>query len=195
MSDRYHYNINIPIKFNPFLVTDKNNRANFEKPISLLFLLKDNKELLTWLSKLNLYVQHARFFQSTPHDVYNKHIDAHRPLDGTYINQADIVKLNFIYNSTGTTMRWYKLSDGQRGEFYTNTNNDTVMGFSADKVVEVYSAAVDTNCILDGGTIHDLTNGENNNLNRMCYSLTIQSYDQKKLTWDSAVKILESYIY
>ena len=197
MSIRPHYNITLPFEFTPVQVNGP-LQDHFEIPIDVRHLVQKNHELRLWLQQLGLRIDGARYFQSCPYLVYKKHIDAERPPSGELLNRADVVKLNFVYNSTGSTMRWYKLLDGQTGEYYLNTYNEYTMGFPEDRVVEIYQANTDTHCLLDGGTIHDLANGENNNVNRICYSLILQfskNTRSEKLTWDTAVKIFEPYIH
>jgi len=189
MSNRYHYNINLPFTFNPTeLDSNINEQRFFEKEIDSIRIMGENPELTEWLQQKNLYVETTRCFQSEPFQRYKKHVDA-------LGDKANKVKLNFIYNSTGTLMKWYKLKDGKTGIAYKNQVGEPIIVFPDDTVFEIYRAQVDQNCILDGGTIHDLRNNGNNQNHRLCYSLTLQSCSPNPFTWDKAVEIFKPYIY
>jgi hypothetical protein len=140
-------------------------------------------------------VETTRCFRSEPFQRYNKHVDTNPNEYHALGDKANKVKLNFVYNSTGTTMKWYKLKDGKTGISYENQVGEPVIGFPDDTVIEIYRAQVDQNCILDGGTIHDLQNGRNNKNYRLCYSLTLQSWSPEPFTWDSAIKVFAPYIF
>jgi hypothetical protein len=195
MTTRYHYNINLPFTFNPTKLDGSIDQRFFEKKINSARVMEENPELTEWLQQKNLYVETTRCFRSEPFQRYNKHVDTNPNEYHALGDKANKVKLNFVYNSTGTTMKWYKLKDGKTGISYENQVGEPVIGFPDDTVIEIYRAQVDQNCILDGGTIHDLQNGRNNKNYRLCYSLTLQSWSPEPFTWDSAIKVFAPYIF
>jgi hypothetical protein len=195
MTVRHHYNINLPVEFTPVLIEEANHTQEVEKEIPLEIMFEQNKQLLSWLSELKVEVIHIRFFQSYPGQVYYKHIDVNQSDEDNMINAAEIVKLNLIYNSTGSKMSWYKLRDGQRGKFYVNAADELAVEYPADSVDKIYTAQTDSHCLIDGGTIHDLVNSHNNGINRQCYSFFLENIGPDKLTWNSAIELFEPYIY
>jgi hypothetical protein len=198
MSDRYHYNTNFPFTFNPIEIDDRQG-IWFEGLIDIGQLMDENPEMEHWLRWHKLLISSARYFQSLPNQNYDKHIDVERSngsknLTRIMPKKANKVKLNFVYNSTGTIMRWYKLLPGQFGECFKNYQGETVLRFSDESVTEIYRAEVDKHCLIDAGTIHDLTNSENNNTPRKCYSLILDSI-YNPVTWANTVEIFKPYIY
>jgi hypothetical protein len=199
MSDRYHYNTNFPFTFNPIEIDDRQGTW-FEGLIDIGQLMDENPEMTRWLHDHMLLISDARYFQSLPNQKYYKHIDVDRSDSAQNFTKilpkkAHKVKLNFVYNSTGTIMKWYKLLPGQFGDCFINDQGETVLGFHDEKVTEIYRAEVDNHCLIDAGTIHDLSNSENNNVPRRCYSLILDSWWYRPLTWDQAVEIFKPYIY
>ena len=197
MTRRHHYNINIPVEFTKIKIKDKNNSGHYEKTIPLQTLKMTNQPLVDWLQGLGLGITYGRYFYSTPGQVYYRHIDImQRPSDRVIIHQANLVKLNLVFKSKGTKMSWFKLLDGKNGERKTNAHGDPMISYPDDHVVEVYTADVDRPCIIDAGTIHNLTNSYNDGIGRVCYSLWLHYLDrEKELTWDQAIEIFKPYIF
>jgi hypothetical protein len=201
MTDRYHYNINLPFTFNPikFIEQEGPNHV-LEQPINLVQLIDENPEMQDWLNSKALLVTDARYFHSLPNQRYYKHIDVNRSSQGNATTMiipkyVPKIKLNFIFNSTGTIMKWYKLLPGKFGNCYVNEEGESVLAFPDESVTEIYTAEVDKHCLIDAGTIHDLSNSENNNVPRECYSLILDSWWQSPLTWDKAVEIFKPHTY
>jgi hypothetical protein len=100
-----------------------------------------------------------------------------------------LIKLNFVYHSHGSTMTWYDLKDS--GDTYVNVNANGYksLSFKTEECDVIYHTDCDTHCLVNGGRIHTLTNGQNNNSTRLCYSMMIQD-NHRSLTWDRAVEML-----
>jgi hypothetical protein len=197
MPYRHHYNINVPVEFDKIKLKDRTQTGHYEKTIPLQTFLFTNKPLIDWLQGLGLTVVYGRYFQSTPGQVYYRHIDIMQRLsDRVIIHQANLVKLNFVFKSKGTKMSWFKLLDGKTGERTKNAHGDPMISYPDDHVVEIYTADVDQHCLIDAGTIHNLTNSYNDGINRVCYSLWLQNLErEKELTWDQATEIFKPYIF
>jgi hypothetical protein len=195
MSNKYHSNLNLPFTFNP-IETVKDSPHFIEDRIRYARMIETNPDLIKWLRSLGLYIQDTRCFHSLPNQTYNKHIDNNqRNVNSQVVNKPYTVKLNFVFNSLGTIMRWYDLLPGHSGILYKNVQGEDVMGFTDDSVTEIYRSEVNTHCIINAGTIHDLSNNDNNNTNRICYSSILEDFRSHNLTWDKAVEIFKPYIY
>jgi hypothetical protein len=155
-----------------------------------------------WLEHLDLHVYSARVFRSLPNLEYKLHIDvdpsvtdsyAAKPVDPkTYVYDG-VIKLNFVYSSRGTTMTWYRLNEGKQARVTVNASGYTSYNFDKEDCEILYHTACDSHCLVNGGIIHTLTNAENDDNPRMCYSLSIQN-SNRDLTWDSAVAALTPWL-
>jgi hypothetical protein len=195
MSKRYHYNINLPVIFNPTNVEYDTIKGFGEILLDLPKICAENIELIKFLENLNIFIESGRYFRSPPSQIYGKHIDLIQRSENDNLGSIfNGVKLNFVYNSTGTIMKWYNLKPGYQSFTYINDVGEPTIGFSDTSVTEVYKADVNTHCILDGGTIHNLENTSYNNKNRICYSLVLTK-ESEQLTWESAVESFKPYLY
>ncbi|CAB4133553.1 hypothetical protein UFOVP257_275 [uncultured Caudovirales phage] len=185
---QYHYNINLPVVFNPIDIYPSGTvfSKTVEMKIDNVQIEKENFELVAWLKSLGLCIEGGRYFESTPHVKYKIHVDS---------PDSVAVKLNFIYSSFNSEMIWYELLPNQTGVAYTNISDEVLPWYEYNQVKEVYKVNTDTHCLINAGAIHQLINSDNHGVNRKCYSLKLQFIDKnKKLTWDNAVEILKEYV-
>ena len=207
MDIRCHYPLEpLPCTFTPWIsITDPRfgimdpKLTVSEVAIGANELSTSNPVFCRWLLGLGLHVYEIRMFRSWPYAEYKLHVDVapNFPLEKTSFKLVDsvkhvydgLVKLNFIYNSHGSTMTWYDLKDGSTARQFLNNNGYASFSFEKQDCDVVYHTDCDTHCLVNGGRIHTLTNGQNNASARLCYSMMIQNKDQT-LTWDRAVEML-----
>ena len=99
------------------------------------------------------------------------------------------ININLVFNSHGSVMKWYRLKEGCRPIFKNSYSNHYYYKFIEEDCEVVYETACDTDCLVNSGVPHDLTNSSNDHSPRMCYSLMIQN-KERTLTWDQAVEKL-----
>jgi hypothetical protein len=180
---RYHYKLkNLPFEFKPFeveipFVPPPGSAVENKIPASKTE--EFNPEFLQWVHDNGIIINEGRYFESTPTAVYDLHRDTVSLLN---LDNLQILKFNFIFDSHGSEMKWYSTNEGYNGYVYTNTNNVRIRGYKVDECKEIYSAQTNEHCMITGGVIHTLLNSENNGVNRRCYSY--MTY----LPWDIAVK-------
>lgn len=176
----YHANINLPVPFVPYDYIDteetlqfKNNKIDFSKI---------NNQFFEWLSDCGLSCcpRRSRYFSSRPYQKYSIHADSKD-------SQSFNTKLNIIFDSDGTIMKWYKL----REQFNRIPDSHFFTGFirnyNENQVTEIYTMKCDTSCLLDGSKIHTLINSNNNNLMRKCYSFTLMNIHKNEyISYDEA---------
>lgn len=186
---RCHYNlINLPFNFVPFEVRKDdplNENGMLEKTINQNDLINHNKDFLDWIHKQDLTLQPGRYFESAPNCQYLLHRDTY---DLKNIN-VDLVKFNFVFDSVGTKMSWYKTNPLYEGEVFTNVLKDPMIKYDRKKCKVIYTTPVDSHCMINGGVIHDLMNFSNFGRNRRCYSFIINN-----LSWNQAVEKFSDYL-
>jgi hypothetical protein len=121
----------------------------------------------------------GRYFESTPTAEYYLHRDTNILVNR---DQLRIVKFNFIFDSYGSEMRWYNTNEGYDGYVYKNTVNKHIRGYDINQCTEIFRTPTNEHCMLSGGVIHTLLNGQNNGINRRCYSYMMINHP-----WDEAV--------
>lgn len=186
---RYHYHLkNLPFNFNSFQIVGVvcRYRGMAEAIIPLDLLTLHNPEFISWLKDVHYEISDIRYFESGPYVQYDLHRDSQQSVNRDISN---ITKFNFIFCSYDSEMRWYRTKPGKDGYLYTNKVGEPIMGFLKDDCDVVYTTQANSHCLINGGVIHDLQNGENKNINRKCYSITINT------SWNTAVERLDQYIY
>jgi hypothetical protein len=166
-------------------------------PIGELWLR--NPAFVRWLQSIDIQVVSLRLFRSLPNCEYKLHVDVDpnllqlgpwvRPVNTDKYVYDGLIKLNLVFHSHGSTMTWYDLHDGCNSHVNVNGNGYKSLSFEKQDCDVVYHTDCDTHCLVNGGRIHTLTNGQNNNSTRLCYSMMIQNKDHT-LTWDRAVEML-----
>lgn len=170
------YNINVPAIFTPFETI--NSDEFVEK---LCDLAQVNTEFLKWLGNFGIGITKCIFF-NTPSKYETKiHIDG--LLDNN--KPFNCAKINMIYNSTDSTMRWYQALPGhEAGTIQKNSLQKSVQYWSKDQCQVTESHTANSHCIINGAKIHDLVNGDNNLSSRQCYSLILKDkVTGMNLTW------------
>ena len=171
--NNYYAAINIPV---PFIPPINIHRGFHEVELDRNTI---NKEFMDWLADVNLTFFHGRYFSSPPNKLYRLHSD---------INKADTetecVKLNIIFDSFDTSMSWYALQPNKSEIISKNTLGEEIFYYDKNDCNVLHTISVNTNCLLNGSVIHDLTNGNNNGVNRHCFSMILCKLDSKeRLKW------------
>jgi hypothetical protein len=94
-------------------------------------------------------------------------------------------------------MTWYRAKPGfEDGTTYLNTLGTPVRYWSKEKCEVLHRTPANSNCIINGGIIHDLENSQSNRGSRICYSLILQDLETKKwLSWGELVGRLKEFLY
>jgi hypothetical protein len=188
MSNIYYQELNIPNLFLPCYQDIKINKS-FEK---ILPINDINIEFKEWLAFLNIGLTDCRFFSALPYHKYTLHKDV------SYIGElskqiVDCVKINLIYNSNNSKMRWYSLKPDITPSITRNKVGETIKIYNEEDCNFIFEA--NTNgpvCLVNGMIIHTLFNG---NSTRHCYSMPLINLTTKKrLTWHEANIMLAEYI-
>jgi hypothetical protein len=187
-----HINVNLPVPFIPYemeMPLDAQGNPAPEVPIDKELLKLSSRDFINWLNSLDIIIgDSGRIFNSPPHKQYKLHIDGLNLI-------GELTKLNFVFNSTDTIMKWYELLPGKTGKPFKNTLGIPVMYYDPNDCKILKSAPVNSNCLISGSIIHDLTNGSNNGQYRTCYSIAlIKKSTGKRLTWNEAVEIFKPYL-
>jgi hypothetical protein len=90
-------------------------------------------------------------------------------------------------------MSWYALKPGCTAHTRVNGSGYNALSFKQEECDQIYHTDCDTDCLVNGGRIHTLTNGDNKGNFRLCYSLFLQN-KSFTLTWDQAVDILTPWL-
>lgn len=188
---RYHYPIQLPVKFNNWLTEDHfqdwDPTLTRELIIHPSEIVRTNWAFVRWLNSLGLTVETVRVFRSTPSEHYHLHKD----LAPSEVKAK--IKLNMIYDSYGSTMSWYHQRSGTAPRLWTNYSGVQSQYYRPEDCEEVYTTDCDTDCLINGHEIHTLKNTDNHGQHRLCYSLVVQNKDLD-LTWTSAVEIFQPWL-
>jgi hypothetical protein len=180
--------LNLPLVFQPLnhVVPLKHHQYI----IDLYSLLGKNTPLVQHLLSLGMEIVNARFLQTDPFRYYAPHIDYWRQEDfqntvsQQHIDDLSAVKINFVYNSWGTTMSWYSLVDAQHVFMHRNAMGQHVRIFGSRSCEKTMTLAADHHCLLvNAGNIHSLRLGQNQRQLRQCWSLILTRLDHQPLTW------------
>lgn len=185
MQQIYHRNLKIPNLFVPY-------EPDYDSFVELpLEKSKINSEFLVWLEDLNLSFDSAsRFFNSIPFQRYGLHADysADDPHD-------HCIKLNLIYDSSGTMMSWWKVKEGYQGDLRNNYQNEMVRYYDRKHCGILHLARTDQHCLINGGIIHSMFNSQNHGRKRKCYSFALVDKNSgERITWEQSIQIFNHYI-
>ena len=185
-----HYKlINLPFEFKPFDV-DIHSDQKFSKikeiPLAIHVIRKSNPGLFEWLEKYKLILISCRYFESVMGSTYELHRDTPSKKNKDLLN---LINFNFIFDSYGSEMRWYRTNEGYNGYLYMNPFDRQIVGYDIEQCTEIYRAQTDEHCMISAGIIHTLINSEQQKVKRKCYSFTIGNYD-----WDTAVDHLRDFL-
>jgi hypothetical protein len=181
----YHVNINIPVPFVPNKVEDHTTIGEVSVTADII-----NKEFVDWLVSIGLTIECVRFFGSKPYSKYRIHVDGQG-----LSTKLHCVKLNLVFDSSDTIMKWYEMLPEYNGDFLPNSLGEPTKFYDPTKCNVLYSSPVNSHCILNAGIPHDLTNRLNHRKMRKCYSIfLIKTGSLTRLTWDEALILFEPYI-
>jgi hypothetical protein len=151
-----------------------------------------NIEFKEWLASLNIGLDSCRFFSALPYHQNALHKDI------SYASElsnrvTDCVKINLIYNSNNSKMKWYELKPDRSSRVIYNKVGEKLKTYYEEDCDVVFEA--DTNGpahLINGMIIHSLLNGDSI---RHCYSMPLVNLTTNiRLTWDEANKMLSSYM-
>lgn len=183
MKNIYHGLLNIPITFNPIFPKEP---PRYITPYNISL---NEKELVSWLASLNLKIKKVLLFYMDPErvDVGTPHVDSNEPYD----NQ---VKINFVYSTHPSIMRWYQPKEGVDLRIYKEQTMlaNPYLGANADDLEVVHTAQIGTPSLVNVGQWHDISHVT---APRYCFSCILAHSDQyKTLYWDEAVVIFKNYL-
>jgi len=179
----YHLNINLPFAFHPHHFSDVKGFCELPHPVD-----ETNKEMLIWLRERQLTTRVIRYFQSVPFQSYPLHWDGFGAM-------KDIPKINIVRESNDCVMSWYKIKEGKKARRVINLVNETIDNIDKEDCDLLYSTDCNTDCLINGGIIHDLRNGSNNNKIRKCYSIFLTDINTgKQATWNHALRMLDDVL-
>ena len=148
-----------------------------------------NKELIDWLSSLQIKIGKAELFhlKSNPANEgeYNKlpiHLD-----DEDFDNH---VKINFVYCNTPSKMNWFVCKDPSKLKcLKTPTGTDYILAEEEDCEL-LYSAQVGQPSLVNVGMLHNISAVDSE---RYCFSFPLIK-DNKPLCWNQAEEIFKDYV-
>lgn len=181
----YHINLKPPVPFIPHQFGFEKNAARNRRQFIITYTNEMiNPEFKSWLNDIGLYVTVARFFSTNPNTSYSPHKDGPKDV-------GDLPKICITANSFDAKMTWYKTqSDGAERR---NQSGDLITDYSDAK--PVYTADVNSICLMNGGVVHNSSLGPNNNIQRYCYSMFLGDIKTKKTaTWQQAVEALSPWL-
>jgi len=187
-----HHRLDLPVEFTPWISRsdsrfDPNNTTTSQEiVIGRSEYSANNRPLLLWLLEQDLIVDAVRVFRSLPHAVYH----LHRDLDPSMPQDYPVVKLNFIRHSFGSRMLWYKLKPGAVSSDYTNPSGITSQHYRPEDCDLAWDTECDTDCLINGGEIHTLVNGPNQDQPRMAYSWVITNREGTLTYADAVAQLL-----
>ena len=182
MSNTYHHQLNIPVKFLPVFPDDAPVISMYDK--SLI-----NKEFIDWLASLQIEIGKAELFHLKANPInegdYNKlpiHLD-----DDNFDNH---VKINFVYCDTPSKMNWFVCKDASKLKcLKTPTGTDYILAEEEDCEL-VFSAQVGQPSLVNVGMLHSISAVESE---RHCFSFPLIK-DGKPLCWEQAKEIFKEYV-
>lgn len=152
-----------------------------------------NIEFKEWLASLNIGLDNcSRFFSAFPYHKYTLHKDI------GYASElakrvTDCVKINLIYNSNNSKMKWYSLKPDRFPRVIQNKVGEDLNTYNEEDCDVLFEAETNGSAyLINGMVIHTLING---NSTRHCYSMPLVNLTTRvRLTWDEANAILGPYI-
>jgi hypothetical protein len=169
---------------------DINNTLSLEKVLPISDI---NIEFRDWLASLNIGLDNcSRFFSAFPYHKYTLHKDI------SYASEVskrvtDCVKINIIYNSRESRMKWYSLKPDKAPRFIPNKVGEKLRIYNEEDCDVLFEAETNGSAyLINGMVIHTLING---NSTRHCYSMPLVNLTTRvRLTWDEANAILGPYM-
>jgi hypothetical protein len=179
MENRYHYKLNLPVKFIP----NPNFFNHYPEPCHVKFSINDvNEDLQTFLKSVGIYIMAAELFVRNPTTKNFIHLDGDK--------FSDNVKINYVYGQG--TMDWYRLKIDK--DIITETNTIGTKHVRADDAdcEKVWSAPIDEfGSLVNVGVLHGVSNVTTT---RWCYCLILGDIlNMKRLQWDRALELFQGY--
>lgn len=184
IENTFHRNLILPFDMKayqypntPGTLSLRNNSIDFSEIEPIFF---------EWLNDhgLSCCSRWSRYFNSKPHAKYNIHADSIRSTDPK-------TKLNIIFDSYGTIMKWYELKDRYKKVPEKYFVNNVIRIYKEPQCIEVFQTNTDSHCLIDGAKIHTLINSANQNKMRKCLSFALKSLKTNQLiSFDEAAELL-----
>jgi hypothetical protein len=145
-----------------------------------------NTDYIDFLTDLNLKLNHAEVFFSTPKKYYIIHKDQH--------DKDDFPKINFIINGVGSIMNWYKPKNNYVGDKSKTSISTNYIGYKLDEVDLLFQKEIVSPCLVQAGVPHNVTT----NHPRWCISTVYQFKSGEKknkvLTWNDCLDVFKDFI-
>ena len=180
----FHRNVVLPFEMKaydypntPETLALKNNCIDFTKIEPVFF---------EWLNDHGIACcpKWSRYFHSQPYTKYNIHADS------TSSDQLK-TKINIIFDSYGTIMKWYELKECYKFLPESYFVNNVIRIYEERQCREVFQANTDTHCLIDGSKIHTLINSANQGKKRRCFSFALKSLKTDELlSFEESVDLL-----
>lgn len=182
--NNFHRNIILPFDIHAYEYTDtpdsltlKNNRIDFTRIEPIFF---------EWLNDYGITCcsRWSRYFSSLPNQHYSIHADS-------ISENQHKTKINIIFDSHGTIMKWYDLKSEYKKLPESLFVNGVIRIYKSNQCDEVFQTQVNSNCIIDGSKIHTLVNGANQGKKRKCFSFALKSLKTDELlSFEESVDLL-----
>jgi hypothetical protein len=187
MSQKYCVDLNTPIltplkdfKIDNFISPDP---QTWEEP-----MFKVSKDFLKWLDELGLRTKAPVIFYTPPGNIQEPHIDG---CDG----YSDSVAMNWVIQSPGATMNWYRLKPGVNiSKNATSVHYTPHTSYTNQELIWEYSHVVQWPSLVQIGVPHNVTNFTSSPRWCISFHLGYKENFGNGLTWDQANQIFQSYI-
>lgn len=172
-------------KFKPPIDTSNLYQERFEP--------KDNSEMFNdlndWLQSLNsnIRIEHGSYFYLPPNKSFPPHIDD---------KFTDWVKINFLLNGNGGSVRWWKNLDNstslQNKSMVTGTvTHGSYETFEQCKLKEIDNHVHPTVCLFNGGKIHSFEAGD---CVQELFSVILTLQTGRHIPWSVGKKLFADFL-
>jgi hypothetical protein len=151
-------------------------------------MFKVSKDFLKWLDELGLRTKAPVIFYTPPGNIQEPHIDG---CDG----YLDSVAMNWVIQSSGATMNWYRLKPGVNiSKNATSVHYTPHTLYTNKELIWEYSHVVQWPSLVQIGVPHNVTNFTSSPRWCISFHLGYKENFGNGLTWEQANQIFQSYI-
>jgi hypothetical protein len=193
MSQKYCVDLNTPIQ-TPLRDFKTDNFTSPDPQVWEEPAFKISKDFLKWLDELGLKTNAPIIFYTPPGTIQQPHIDG-------YDGYSDSVAMNWVIQSPGATMHWYRLKPGvniSKNITSTSTNyiphNIRHTAYTNEQLIWEYSHVVQWPSLVQIGVPHNVTNFTTSPRWCISFNLGYKENFGNGLTWAQANQIFQSYI-
>jgi hypothetical protein len=187
--NKYHYNLNLPVKFVP---TELDTSIN-QFPQYPLYLL--DEEFKNWFHQFGIEIGNGQLFVLDPNRKSSYEIHVDESLD------IPLVKLNYVFCDAPSVMNWYEVKTGRQikklvlpdGSEY----GDLALECAPEDCELVYSAHIGQPSLINASVLHTVATVTSK---RYCYAFVLikkgtDVHDSNsRVTWEEAVNIFKDYM-